>query len=167
MDYFHEFFPQEAQQETAVYFASTDSSLAGGYYAFLESYCSNPECDCREVVILIEPQRGDDLLNFDRFARPIAVINYAWEKPLSKSNPGLHSDTPKSSRATVALNVFRGYVETHAGYQKKLRQHYAMMKEMGQRYGKGSPIQKETTSGRNELCPCGSGKKFKKCCLNK
>lgn len=20
--------------------------------------------------------------------------------------------------------------------------------------------------GRNELCPCGSGKKFKKCCLN-
>ena len=22
-------------------------------------------------------------------------------------------------------------------------------------------------TGRNELCPCGSGKKFKKCCLNK
>ncbi|MDX5608590.1 SEC-C metal-binding domain-containing protein [Clostridioides difficile] len=21
--------------------------------------------------------------------------------------------------------------------------------------------------GRNELCPCGSGKKYKKCCLNK
>jgi hypothetical protein len=21
--------------------------------------------------------------------------------------------------------------------------------------------------GRNELCPCGSGKKFKKCCCNK
>ena len=21
--------------------------------------------------------------------------------------------------------------------------------------------------GRNDLCPCGSGKKFKKCCLNK
>ncbi|MDK9721646.1 MAG: SEC-C metal-binding domain-containing protein [Rhodospirillales bacterium] len=20
--------------------------------------------------------------------------------------------------------------------------------------------------GRNDLCPCGSGKKFKKCCLN-
>jgi hypothetical protein len=22
-------------------------------------------------------------------------------------------------------------------------------------------------TGRNELCPCGSGKKFKKCCINK
>jgi len=21
--------------------------------------------------------------------------------------------------------------------------------------------------GRNELCPCGSGKKYKKCCINK
>ncbi|MFR9070902.1 MAG: SEC-C metal-binding domain-containing protein, partial [Paraclostridium sp.] len=26
---------------------------------------------------------------------------------------------------------------------------------------------KVTVLGRNELCPCGSGKKYKKCCLNK
>ncbi len=26
---------------------------------------------------------------------------------------------------------------------------------------------KVTLLGRNELCPCGSGKKYKKCCLNK
>ncbi|MBI9080939.1 MAG: YchJ family protein [Pseudodesulfovibrio sp.] len=26
------------------------------------------------------------------------------------------------------------------------------------------PIRKETKVGRNEPCPCGSGKKFKKCC---
>ena len=27
------------------------------------------------------------------------------------------------------------------------------------------PIQVESRPGRNEPCPCGSGKKFKKCCL--
>ena len=26
---------------------------------------------------------------------------------------------------------------------------------------------KLTLLGRNELCPCGSGKKYKRCCLNK
>ena len=29
------------------------------------------------------------------------------------------------------------------------------------------PKIKEITTGRNEPCPCGSGLKFKKCCLNK
>lgn len=29
------------------------------------------------------------------------------------------------------------------------------------------PVRTEPKIGRNELCPCGSGKKYKKCCLNK
>jgi len=28
-------------------------------------------------------------------------------------------------------------------------------------------INKNPKIGRNELCPCGSGKKFKKCCIRK
>lgn len=28
------------------------------------------------------------------------------------------------------------------------------------------PVTKAITIGRNELCPCGSGKKYKHCCLN-
>ena len=31
---------------------------------------------------------------------------------------------------------------------------------------KTEPITKEKKIGRNEPCPCGSGKKYKKCCLN-
>jgi len=27
-------------------------------------------------------------------------------------------------------------------------------------------IKQEPNTGRNELCPCGSGKKYKKCCMN-
>ena len=29
------------------------------------------------------------------------------------------------------------------------------------------PIVKENKTGRNDPCPCGSGKKYKKCCLDK
>ncbi|MFA9615105.1 MAG: SEC-C metal-binding domain-containing protein [Deltaproteobacteria bacterium] len=29
------------------------------------------------------------------------------------------------------------------------------------------PIQADPKVGRNDPCPCGSGMKFKKCCMNK
>lgn len=32
---------------------------------------------------------------------------------------------------------------------------------------RGTLIRKRPKVGRNESCPCGSGKKFKKCCLVK
>ena len=30
-----------------------------------------------------------------------------------------------------------------------------------------APITRKEKVGRNDPCPCGSGKKFKKCCMNK
>lgn len=33
------------------------------------------------------------------------------------------------------------------------------------RYIKFKPIKAQPTTGRNQMCPCDSGKKFKKCCL--
>ena len=32
---------------------------------------------------------------------------------------------------------------------------------------KGGRVRRTKKIGRNDPCPCGSGKKFKKCCLNK
>lgn len=34
-------------------------------------------------------------------------------------------------------------------------------------YLKGEPVRAELKTGRNDPCPCGSGKKYKKCCLKK
>ena len=33
--------------------------------------------------------------------------------------------------------------------------------------GKTYVVPKEAKIGRNDLCPCGSGKKYKKCCVEK
>jgi hypothetical protein len=171
MDYFHEFYPDEARQETVIYYASKESFLPEGYYAFLESYCSNPECDCKEVLIQIEPQSSPDPLYFERSARPTAVLKYTWEELFSKKNPVIHQEAPKSPLALIALKLFREYVETHSSYLMNLSKHYSMMKKIDQNYELSSlissPIKKEIKPGRNELCSCGSGKKFKKCCLNK
>lgn len=40
-------------------------------------------------------------------------------------------------------------------------------KEIKKQYNKDHIVVKGDKVGRNDPCPCGSGKKFKKCCLNK
>jgi hypothetical protein len=40
-------------------------------------------------------------------------------------------------------------------------------KEIKKAYNKTRIVVKEKKIGRNEPCPCGSGKKYKQCCLNK
>ncbi|MCT4584343.1 MAG: SEC-C metal-binding domain-containing protein [Peptostreptococcaceae bacterium] len=40
-------------------------------------------------------------------------------------------------------------------------------KEIKKEYNKTRTVVKEDKIGRNDSCPCGSGKKYKKCCMNK
>ncbi|MBF4694123.1 SEC-C metal-binding domain-containing protein [Fusibacter ferrireducens] len=40
-------------------------------------------------------------------------------------------------------------------------------KEIKRAYGDSVTVRIEERIGRNDPCPCGSGKKYKKCCLNK
>jgi len=40
-------------------------------------------------------------------------------------------------------------------------------KDIKKAYNKDNIVVNEEKIGRNEPCPCGSGKKYKKCCLNK
>lgn len=40
-------------------------------------------------------------------------------------------------------------------------------KQIKKAYNKTQIVVKEEKIGRNDPCPCGSGKKYKKCCLNK
>ena len=74
-------------------------------------------------------------------------------------------------------NDSKGEVEFVARYRLKdnvLNQHErsSFVKEDGKwfyvdgDFVKGPPV-RSTKVGRNEPCPCGSGKKYKKCCVNK
>jgi preprotein translocase subunit SecA len=40
-------------------------------------------------------------------------------------------------------------------------------KEIKKDYNRSVTVRIENKVGRNDLCPCGSGKKFKKCCIDK
>ncbi|MBQ4493021.1 MAG: SEC-C domain-containing protein [Elusimicrobiaceae bacterium] len=56
----------------------------------------------------------------------------------------------------VDLNSPRAMKKWVKDHEKELKQE--------QQQGKIEPIVKEKEPGRNDPCPCGSGKKYKKCC---
>jgi len=66
------------------------------------------------------------------------------------------------------LKIFQEIIQYDKKYAKRLETHYFMFKEAMQQkrdYQKAQNSLLTENIGRNALCPCNSGKKFKKCCL--
>ena len=98
--------------------------------ALLANACSNPGCECREVVV-------DGWLIEDTLA------GVSWDE---------HQFTFVTSAAAGAggRQVFRLAINIDNG-------------EIHRLFVKTSPAK----VGPNEQCPCGSGKKYKRCCMSK
>ncbi len=63
----------------------------------------------------------------------------------------------------------QGWVEFVAAYLQegvthRLRERSRFLKEKGEWLYLDGEVKSETRPGRNDPCPCGSGKKYKKCC---
>lgn len=57
--------------------------------------------------------------------------------------------------------------EVFAGYESKVQLKAAMDKRRTEVEAEGGKVVKREKIGRNDPCPCGSGSKFKRCCINK
>lgn len=171
MLYYHKRFPNNLSA-IQMYTAHLGSDLPEGVYAFLERYCCNIDCDCREVKIEIMPQSAMNLGYFEISDTLMATLRYSWELPLSDHNPYFHETDPQSEWADAARQVFVDYVQVSPGYNDELATRFLLMKLEPNLHTKlfkpQTTIARSTPKlGRNESCFCGSGKKYKKCCLEK
>jgi len=171
---FHEKFPKLAENETRVLTVFEDRELPPDEYGFYESYCDEPDCDCRRVFFNVFAGRQKKIL---------AVITYGWERKRFYQNwlgfndpkairelqgPDLNSLSPQSKYAPALLRMFRTVLLKDPKYIERLKRHYAMFRKAveqdhQQKLKPARPIRKKKIS-RNAPCPCGSGKKYKMCC---
>jgi hypothetical protein len=157
--------------------ASTSSGQAATSpweYGFLESFCNEEACDCRRAFVNVMHTRGKKLSH-------VATISYGWEDesfykkwagfPLSKEElhdlkgPALAMLQPQSEYAAVLLDHFEMLLRDEA-YAKRIERHYEMYRRAIDENAGSAPkvVRSAPKVGRNEPCPCGSGKKLKKCC---
>jgi hypothetical protein len=179
---FHVLFPEEAKNECRTITPTNHGRLPSRTFLFMELYCVEQRCDCRRVILNV----------MDTEARKqVATINHGFEPPKppfdDEGQTFLDPLNPQSSMAEALLDLFEEMLANDVGYQARLERHYAMWKrvvddpahpdharvknklhgapDFEPAFRRQEPARREGPKiGPNALCPCGSGKKFKKCC---
>lgn len=147
-----------------------------GNYGFIEFFCDAPDCDCRNVMIHI--------MSVEPVPKLWAIVRYGWEskkfyrdwmggEERSEFTENLRDsfiDTMISPNDLVAqefLFIFKNMIKDDKKYAKRIETHYRMYKDVIEKEKKPQPYQLSGEKvGRNDPCHCGSGLKYKKCCLH-
>jgi hypothetical protein len=149
--------------EILPYAAPVEVSSPGRSWLFDDQYCVRPKCTCQDAIISFHP---------------LPTQNEAGTKPLTKR--------PETSCISVRYHYDSGDVEilpdsrheeaTGRELIAALRQQqpdvdaflakrHGVLRQLYRYSRKRTTVRlSPTKSGRNDPCPCGSGKKFKKCC---
>lgn len=133
------------------------SKYNGKVYWIYDYYCMHPNCQCNEVYLeFLEAGKAKQgiqhfgvRISFNDGSYKIEDYNIAKQKAAE-----IIEDTLKHSQQ--ALELFKA---RYAGMKKKGTDIIVEQANAAKR-----PIVNETVIGRNDPCPCGSGKKYKKCC---
>jgi len=103
--------------------AETHPSLPDDEYALVESYCVDPTCDCRRVMLNVLPRR--------RMAQGyLAAISFGFDRKAELAGPFLDPLNPQSQYAQALLDmVITLVLEADPAYIARLEAHYRQVKQ--------------------------------------
>ncbi len=142
--------------ETFPYAEMLNFKLDDASYTIDDQYCLKTNCSCKHTVIGFIPISEDGELNGKTDYIYFNYINKTWEIEAHDSE----ADIARLVGKVIENKWHILFKERH----KKLKTLYKMNKNDFKSAQKNSvaPVKK---TGRNAPCPCGSGKKYKKCCM--
>ena len=126
--------------------------LGGRLHEVLDLHCVKPGCTCGEILLDIQTvmPRGGPHLGHVRLDRSGAL-----------------SIEPNSRHPQRFADVWAAFQKRHPSYRDELARRGALVQEVAARIVPDTRAPRSTAQpkvGRNDPCPCGSGKKHKKCC---
>ena len=133
------------------------------------------------MLNIIDAQWKDHLLSIDHLKQGIGLVGYGQKDPLveyKKQSFDLFQEMLDRIDTTTIRSLFNLQIVTEQPpevlqQRRPLRRPSQLQftgpnqgaAAAGEEAGKVKTITRDQPKvGRNELCPCGSGKKFKKCC---
>ncbi len=125
-----------------------------------DQYCVRENCGCTKISLdITEIVR---IKNKTR-SKDICYIDLDYKKRAWKMTHQVSSDpSMKEIRAAIEKDI-PDFYEQVKNRHKKLGRTYSYNKSEEWEAPKPRHVSEET--GRNDPCPCGSGKKYKKCCM--
>jgi hypothetical protein len=190
MTYLVPFFqvePDLAEKETrTVTLFEPRDEIPAGTYGLIEFYCPDPDCDCQRVMINVVEEK--------RPTRFLASIGYGFDRKAEDAGPYLDPLNEQCTYAEDLMRLVQDVALGQRRYVARLKRHYDLVKRaaVDPAHPAYETLREATESqdgwlsvqemenwstgperipgpaprpvGRNEPCPCGSGKKFKQCC---
>jgi hypothetical protein len=140
-------------------FREDEYLLNGKRYWTCIYLCPDPNCDCHEARIVFFDDEGDS-------GAGVGWVYLAISGPV-----GLHFIDMSAERGApenLIKELWKLFERRH-DVGSLLRRREALCKMVGETLWEpiSKPVRSTPQPGRNDPCPCGSGRKFKKCCLNK
>ncbi|MFH1998728.1 MAG: SEC-C metal-binding domain-containing protein [Planctomycetota bacterium] len=136
-------------------------------------YCPKPDCKCNEVHLMIVEREGTPEKPIIR-DRAMVTISLKGRISVRKIMNGTEREaealaTKCRDSEPDLLDLFKWrYREVKKIGKRSLAGRHAAHATGKERVGKGAQKvhdEESIKAGRNDPCPCGSGKKYKKCCL--
>ncbi|MBO4953759.1 MAG: preprotein translocase subunit SecA [Clostridia bacterium] len=175
-NYFSQFFlregdlpytKEECEDLTPAALIEDLTALALERYAEVEERLS-PELmrEAERVFLLraVDAKWMDHIDDVDRLKQGIGLRAFAQHDPVVEfrmETEIMYDDMIESIKETTLKNLFHARVAEPAPARPAMR----MQASHGnQEEAPKTPQRAENKVGRNDLCPCGSGKKYKKCC---
>ncbi len=131
--------------------------LDGERYEAADTYCISETCDCQDVRVSFLPERRQD----GSVARTVYVDAATAEVVGTAHPPGERERLGRLWEAFAARRDVRELGRRWRLMQGLAPEIHALRHE--QLIPK--TVRRERRVGRNDPCPCGSGKKYKRCCL--
>ena len=159
-----------------------------GEYLVEDLYCPNPTCDCREVHIQFwkrDSQERDGIEQVTISQSFLGKVTFTGQRSVV---------VREECSPAVAEAVLAAWWDRYRDDLPMLKDRYQQVKKIGQRsldaaevssvvrpltvaqraalpvtssvveFLEDDPLSSRKRVGRNDLCPCGSGKKYKRCC---
>ncbi len=122
------------------------------------------------MLQVVDNQWKDHLLAMDHLKEGIGLRGYGQKDPLveyKKEAYEMFTEMSERIKEEVLTRIFRIQVRTEDEAEKiskKQEQKLIFNRGNGDDSSVKKPVKRSKKIGRNEPCPCGSGKKYKKCC---
>ncbi len=187
---FYRAFPKLAASElcTIAVAPNSDSTVPADRYAFLELYCDERGCDCRRVTVAAFAERQGETVAYislgfdsaDDMAGPfLDRLNpqaaYAPELlrifiDMINSDPGYLARLQRHYvlyKERCEGRPYAGPAFEKPGAKKRIAADHPPLPALANLLGTQpiTPVRRSDKVGRNDPCPCGSGKKYKHCCM--
>jgi hypothetical protein len=141
--------------------------VGGRRFDVIDAHCVDPGCGCDTAILgILEAHEGRAPVSLGHVAVPVSAVrspSFGDSTAFREIVPGPGVDR------TLLEEVYRSYRKRYPS-DERLRTRMARVRAVMRPIAlsaaarRPEPAFRSESVGRNDPCPCGSGKKFKKCC---